>query len=49
MRLKVQLAANRLTIALFDIEGYCRHTERAYIVMAEKSRRGEEPEGFDVS
>jgi predicted O-linked N-acetylglucosamine transferase (SPINDLY family) len=46
--LRAKLAVARDTTALFDIDRYTRHLERAYETMAERSRRGLPPAGFSV-
>ena len=43
-----KLAQNRLTTALFDTAGFCRHIEAAFTIMVEIFRRGEPPRAFAV-
>jgi predicted O-linked N-acetylglucosamine transferase (SPINDLY family) len=45
---KRRLAETRDTTPLFDTERFARHLERAYLRMAERSRRGEPPAAFAV-
>ena len=47
-RLRVRLAAARLTTPLFDTEGYTRSMEAAYGAMLGRSRRGLPPDHLDL-
>jgi protein O-GlcNAc transferase len=46
--LRERLARQRDGAPLFDTERYCRQLEAAYVVMAERQRRGEPPTHFNV-
>jgi len=46
--LRRRLDANRSSAPLWDAQRYCDDIEKAFTVMAEKSRGGHAPEGFDV-
>lgn len=46
--LRVRLARNRATAALFDTERYCRHLESAYRIMWRRSECGAAAESFSV-
>jgi predicted O-linked N-acetylglucosamine transferase (SPINDLY family) len=43
------LAANRQSAPLFDADTFRLNMERAYSMMIERARRGEQPTGFDVT
>lgn len=45
---KAKLARNNETSPLFDTARFCRHLERAFVTMWERSQRGEKPSGFAV-
>ncbi|HEY1504690.1 MAG TPA: tetratricopeptide repeat protein [Stellaceae bacterium] len=47
--LRARLAAARESSALFDLTGYCRHLEAAYVAMVERHRRGAATAGFTVA
>jgi predicted O-linked N-acetylglucosamine transferase (SPINDLY family) len=46
--LRTKLAARRFSGGLFDTRRFCRHLERAYERMHERSARGESPTDFTV-
>jgi protein O-GlcNAc transferase len=46
--LRTQLAANRLSSPLYDVQQFTRSIEAAYLRMMEISRSGQKPEGFTV-
>jgi len=48
-RLRAKLQRNRQSFPLFDTERFRRHIESAYVVMSDRQRRGEPPQGFAVS
>ncbi|TRL43009.1 glycosyl transferase [Rhizobium straminoryzae] len=45
---KQRLDENRLVKPLFDADRFCRHLETAYEMMADRARRGLEPDHLDV-
>ena len=47
--LKARLAANRLTMPLFDTARFTRHLEAAYAAMMERHRAGQPPDHVHVS
>ena len=47
--LQQKLAANRHTAPLFDANRFCRNLEKAFFIMIERARSGNEPIGFDVT
>jgi len=46
---KAKLAANRLSMPLFDTARFTRNIERAYTTMWQRAQRAEPPEGFAVA
>jgi predicted O-linked N-acetylglucosamine transferase (SPINDLY family) len=46
--LRLRLAHNRLTCALFDTPRYCRNLEAAYRLMCERHDRGDPPEDLEL-
>jgi len=46
--LRRRLDVNRLSAPLWDAQRFCENIEKAFTVMAGKSRGGQAPEGFDV-
>jgi predicted O-linked N-acetylglucosamine transferase (SPINDLY family) len=48
LALREKIAAKRTTAPLFDTTRFTRHLERAYEMMADRARRGLEPDHFDV-
>lgn len=48
LEFRKRLEENRLKSPLFDAERFCRHLEQAYEMMAERARKGQEPDHLDV-
>jgi predicted O-linked N-acetylglucosamine transferase (SPINDLY family) len=46
--LRRKLLSNRTRMPLFDTQRYTRHIESAFMTMAQRCRRGEAPDHFDV-
>lgn len=46
--LRAHLAEQRFRAPLFDAERFCRHLESAFETMANRARKGEAPDHFDV-
>jgi len=45
---KAHLAEQRYIAPLFDAERFCKHLEQAFVTMADRAKRGEAPDHFDV-
>jgi protein O-GlcNAc transferase len=47
--IRAKLAAHRMTEPLFDADRYTRHLEAAYLAMAERHQRGEDPAPITIA